>query len=289
MKKNYIIALLFLSIVIASCGDPEVQITDAGYQPKIVVEAYIFAGETVRNIKIARNFRLGQDIDLLKMALTPAENSTVVAINGITLLFDSKTKTYYNDAITIDYGKTYKLTVSTVLDGQTLKTSSETTVPKKGFGIYGWRHLGYISYANDSIELDYTPSDGASFYMFAFLPDSASEFNYIYNNKLFDKVDTAEVKKNLTELRTQYDCVTELSSSMHYYTYQVAFFRLNFYSKYKTMVYAGDVNFKNFIFSASSVQEMDGNFHEPATALNGDGIGVFGSAIKDSVFFILEE
>ena len=33
-----------------------------------------------------------------------------------------------------------------------------------------------------------------------------------------------------------------------------------------------------------NVQEFDGNFHEPRINIQGDGIGIFGSAIADTVF-----
>ena len=33
------------------------------------------------------------------------------------------------------------------------------------------------------------------------------------------------------------------------------------------------------------VQEIDGNFHEPVFHIDGDGIGVFGSAVTDTVYF----
>ncbi|MBI2419393.1 MAG: hypothetical protein HYV28_16140, partial [Ignavibacteriales bacterium] len=48
--------------------------------------------------------------------------------------------------------------------------------------------------------------------------------------------------------------------------------------------FAGDLNFKNYLLSADS-QEPDGNFHEPVQIFTGDGIGVFASAVKDTLVF----
>ena len=290
MNRVFIYMFALLSIMIAACGNPDVNLTDSGYEPKIVVEAYLFAGQTVQNIKVLRNYALGKEIDLSKMALTPTENSATVTINGTPLLFDSGTQTYYNSSITIEYGKTYKLEISATMDGQKLSTNAETTVPQSGFSIMGSKNLGNVSYSAGSIDLQYTPSVGASFYVFAFLPDSASEFNFIYDNPYMERIDTSDVKKSLSEMKTRYDCVANLSSGgSNVYTYHLDFFRLQFYSTYKTIVYAGDANYKNFLFSAESVQEMDGNFHEPVPVLAGDGIGVFASAIKDTLIFDIVE
>jgi hypothetical protein len=52
-------------------------------------------------------------------------------------------------------------------------------------------------------------------------------------------------------------------------------------------VYAGDNNFKDYVLTVSNVQQPDGNFIEPRMYLTGDGIGIFGSAIRDTVTFNL--
>ena len=60
-----------------------------------------------------------------------------------------------------------------------------------------------------------------------------------------------------------------------------------FYSSYTIIAYAGDSNFKNYFMTAPAVQEFDGNFHEPIQIFQGDGIGVFASAIRDTIKFTL--
>ena len=54
---------------------------------------------------------------------------------------------------------------------------------------------------------------------------------------------------------------------------------------YRAVVYACDENFRLFLLTYDSVQEFDGNFHEPIMNFTGDGIGVFGSCIADTVYF----
>lgn len=58
-----------------------------------------------------------------------------------------------------------------------------------------------------------------------------------------------------------------------------------FYGKYTVVAYAGDTNFKDYVMTAPSVQEADGNFHEPILIFKGNGIGVFASAIADTATF----
>lgn len=48
---------------------------------------------------------------------------------------------------------------------------------------------------------------------------------------------------------------------------------------------AADADFKNFFLIHSTLQEIDGNFHEPAFNIEVDGVSVFDSAVADTVFF----
>ena len=66
---------------------------------------------------------------------------------------------------------------------------------------------------------------------------------------------------------------------------QVSGFDTWFYANYRVIVYGGDKNFKDYFITAGRVQQFDGNFIEPEFHLTGDGIGVFGSAVRDTVTF----
>ena len=57
-----------------------------------------------------------------------------------------------------------------------------------------------------------------------------------------------------------------------------------FYGNYRIIVYACDENFRLYVLTYKNVQEFDGNFHEPRINIDGDGIGIFGSAIADTVY-----
>ncbi len=58
-----------------------------------------------------------------------------------------------------------------------------------------------------------------------------------------------------------------------------------FYGQYRIIAYAGDENMKNYYLTHANVAEMDGNLHEPVFNIDGDGIGIFGSAIADTLYF----
>ena len=286
MKFIKIILILIIPLLFISCGDPGVDITNVSYEPKIAVEGYLYAGETIHDIKLTRNFALGQPLELSKLTLTPQDNSVNVSINGLPLLFDPQSKTYYNNTVIVEYGKTYKLSVSALFDGRQLRTESVTTVPQKGFKLITTGNLGNKRYNLDNIKLDFQPSPGCDFYVFAVIADSASTGNFIYNNPFDSNIDTNDIRKNLNDYRVQFDAVTDIDSySGALFSFNVRPYQTWFYSSYKTIVYAGDKNFRSYLFSAPNVKEFDGNFHEPVQIFTGDGIGVFASAVRDTVLF----
>ncbi len=67
-------------------------------------------------------------------------------------------------------------------------------------------------------------------------------------------------------------------------TIRLLWFDLFFYSEYEVIVYAADDNYREFLQTYNRVQEFDGNFHEPSFNFEGDGIGVFGSVVPDTVY-----
>ena len=281
-----LILILFITVMFISCGDPGVDISNVQYEPKIAVEAYLYAGETIHDVKLTRSFALGQERDINKLTLTPTENSVNVSINGIPLLFDTKSKTYHNNSVIIEYGKTYKLSVSAIFDGKQLRTESVTTVPLAGFKLLNDKDLGNIKYGIDNIKLDFHPSPGSDIYVFAIIADSASKENFIYNNPIDPNIDSSDVVMDLNDYRTRFDAMADINSySNMVFSFNVQPYMTWFYSSYKTFVYAGDKNFRNYLFSAPNVKEFDGNFHEPVQIFTGDGIGVFASAVRDTLVF----
>jgi len=288
MKVLKLILILILLLLLIRCGNPDVDITGVSYKEKIAVEGYLFANEQIHNIKIMRNIPLESSINSKSLYLTPSDNLVNVTINGIALIFDPTTKTYFNNDILAENGKTYTINISAVIDGKQLNTQSTTTVPLSGFKLLNDLNLGNIQYNKDQIILRFNPSPNSSVYMFSYLPDSASVNDFIYNNPYITNITSNDVYDNMYDYMDQYDIVTNLySDANNEYSYKVENFKLWFYGHYTITAYAGDKNFRDFVLSASEVKEFDGNFHEPIVDFQGDGIGVFASAIKNTITFRL--
>lgn len=276
---------IIFSLILFECGSPGVDVNSAPYEPKITVEGYLYCGETVNDIKLMRNYALGAPIDQTQLYLSPSINKVTVTINGIPLAFDPQKNSYFNNQIIIDYGKSYTLEVYATIDGKNLHTTSTTTTPQKGFSIVN-KNLGTFVYNSAPITVNFKTSPGTEFYVFSIVPDSTSLNNFIYNNAFRNNLDSVKVLNNFNDYKFRYETLNNINSySSNTYPFTLNIRDMWFYSNYSVIVYAGDVNFKDYLMTAPSVQEFDGNFHEPVLIFNGDGIGVFASAIKDTVKF----
>ena len=159
-------------------------------------------------------------------------------------------------------------------------------MPSKGFSIVSSKNLGDIKYGKDIINYSITTSPGSSLYVFAFYPDTTNLQNFIYNNLYVTDLDSGKVRDNFNRYLNQYDVLNEINSfTTNVITHKVEYYQFWFYTTYTTIVYAGDQNFRDFLFSAPNVKEYDGNFHEPVLIFTGDAIGVFASAVRDTVTF----
>jgi hypothetical protein len=287
MKLIKSLSLLIILLLFTRCGDPDMNITSSQYEPKIAVEGYLFCGETVKNIRLTRNFALGSYQDMNKLYLTPAENNVVVKINGTALNFDELKKTYFNDQLTVDYGTTYKIEISATIDGKQLTASSTTTTPQKGFSVVN-HDLGIIKYRETPLNINFNTSPGTDLYVFSFMADTASIDNFIYDNPYLPNLNKEDILDDFNSFRYEYNLISDIDSySLKSYLYSVQGYDTWFYSSYTATVYAGDKNFRYYLFTAPNVKESDGNFHEPFQIFEGDGIGVFASAIKETVKFTI--
>ncbi len=273
--------------MIAGCGKPGINLNNAPYNPKITVEGYLYPGQTVSTIRLMRNFPIGTQLNPQTFFLTPSGNNVTATINSKLLKYDPKSYSYYNNQIKVNYGEKYTLEIYATLDGTQMHTTCTTITPQEGFSVLN-KNLGTFSYGN-SITITYKPSPGTGFYAFSIVPDSASTKNFIYNNSLRKNIDTSDVANNLNEFKFRYGTVDNINSNTNNtYSFNVNIRNTWFYSSYTVVAYACDENFKNFILTAPNVQEIDGNFHEPVETFQGDGIGIFGSAIADTLRFRIE-
>ena len=285
MKKINIILLVLSSIFLLECGNPGVNINDAAYQPKIVVEGYLYCGETIKDFRLSRNYGIGVPIDSGTLYLTPLGNNVSITINGIPLNFDQGSATYFNSQVTVEYNKTYTLVVSATIDGQNLQTSSTTTTPQLGFAVLN-NNLGQFKYDGAPITVNFKTSPGTSFYAFSIVPDTATTANFIYNNVLRNNIDSSDVVNNFNDYKFRDEYLDNINSNAGInYSLTLRLQDTWFYSSYTIIAYSGDTNFKDYFLTAPDVEEFDGNFHEPIQIFTGAGIGVFASAIRDTVKF----
>ncbi|GJQ61923.1 MAG: hypothetical protein SCALA702_09760 [Melioribacteraceae bacterium] len=284
MKK--LVLFLLLALFVTACGDPAVDVQEVEYRPRITVEAYVYPGEQIKDIVLTRNFELEQPIDTAAILLLPNVNQVNATINGVPLVFDPSTFTYYTNIIG-DYNTSYELKVSARIDGIDLETSAVTTTPSPGFDLLD-NDLGDLIYRENPANIKFTPSPGTDFYAFSIRAENATLDNFIYDNPFIPDLTREDLEDTFNDFRYQYNLLINVDSySSVPLEYEVLGLDTWFYSNYSVIVYAGDKNFKDFVLTAKQVQQPDGNFIEPAFHLEGDGIGVFASAVRDTLTFNL--
>ena len=280
-----------------NCGDPVISIKEDDYTPKIVIEGYLFPGHEV-GILITKNFPLNSKNRVNKFELL-IEDADAKITNESTerefqLRFNPETFLYgcIDEDLIIEYGRTYRLEIEAFVNGQNLSASCETTIPIQGFEIVqAESSLCYRErdqYSNlKHFEIHFKRSKGIGFYAFSIMSLDASDSTYIYNNPYVEN-NPSEVNFFLNDLRVYSDWMQNLPidplQEPVISKKQLKWRSMLFYGMYEVIVYAGDENFKDFFLTHSVTQEIDGNFHEPRLHIQGDGIGVFASAIADTVY-----
>lgn len=288
--------LLAISIFSISCGEGIVDLDEQVFEPKIVIQGTIFPHQRVDDIKISRNFPLN----------TPAINKDDIVVKDAQVIlldeagaaydlrFNSRTARYeYRGAdLVIDYGKRYTLEVSATIDGESLFARSTTTVPQAGFEILDSKSvLGEMVYRErdennvlKNFEVTFARSPGTDFYALSLTAMDAEVSSFIFENP-YDDLDEQDVLEDFADFKYTYTWIQDTPLTAGESRIEIFWFFTWFYGNYRAVVYAGDKNFKDFLLTHNQVQEIDGNFHEPAFHIEGDGIGVFGSAIADTVYF----
>lgn len=286
-------SLIFIFLI--SCGNSIVELEDT-FEPKLVIQAFIFPGSKVSQIQITRNFPLNRDPKPTNMIVKDA----IVTITDLSsnkefsLTFNSETLKYEyagSDFI-IDYDREYQLKVVGTNLGKTLSVIAKTKTPKKGFSIIKEKTIkGNIFYRqkNENGEIKNLPlvfklSQGITFYPVSIVALDAKEENFIYDNA-YREVKKDDVIKDLDNYKYRQRQIFNVNPHGDFYEYEIPWTSIWFYGNYRMIVYAADENYRLFSLSYKNVQEFDGNFHEPKVTLQGDGIGVFASMIADTVYF----
>jgi hypothetical protein len=295
---NYLLFISF-SIMIFSCGEGVVEVTNESYEPKIAIEGYLIANQKVDKLRISRNFPVNSNLS--RMSLIPDVNQTDVTITDLStnsiynLTFhiaqDNLLENYYWQynvpGLLIRPGKSYRLDVTATIDGQQLHASSTTTVPDSGFSIdqLNYSQLGFREEdQNGSLkhfEITFNRSPGISFYLASAKALNPDKNNFIYENPFFnEKPEDLDVG----DYNYQYGWIQDTPTTFGQTTFTVFWANLWFYDNYEIIMYATDDNYREFVQTYNDVQEPDGNFHEAKFNIEGDGIGVFGSMIADTAY-----
>ncbi|MEI7811141.1 MAG: DUF4249 family protein [Ignavibacteria bacterium] len=288
------IIVILASFILSSCGEGTVDVAQSKYEQKIVIYGYIYPGRMVENIKLTRNFPLNTSIDITQIDLSGANAviTDIEAAKSYKLQFNpGKVSFEYPGAdLIITAGKSYRIDVTADIDGKTLSASSTTRVPLEGFKIYE-KNLPPMRYREldssgtvKNFTVNFKPSLNTDFYAVSIVPWQADRSTFIFDNAYL-KLDSNKTPDNLDGYKYRARFLMNINSQAPKTEFKVEWIDTWFYGNYKLIIYVADKNFADFVVTNQSVQEPDGNFHEPKIHIEGDGIGVFGSAISDTAYF----
>ena len=301
MKILKFTLLILVTISIFSCGEGTEDVENESYKTKIVIDGYLIPHQKVNKIKITRNFRINQD--LTKTSLIPDVDRTTVTITDLQndniyplqfhVAADHRLENYYweynGSGLDIEFGKSYKLDVTAMIEGKELHASAVTKIPEEGFEIVNINHTE-LSYRQKNengerlnFELIIDRAPGTTFYVNTIRALNPSKYNFIYNNPYSDP-DSSEVEEDLVDWSYTYDWTQDTPETAGQTNIEMFWPYFMFYDEYQIITMACDVNYKEFLQTYNDVQEEDGNFHEAKFNIEGDGIGVFGAVVTDTLY-----
>lgn len=288
-KLNAVMSLVVM--MLAACGESNLSITEATYQPKIAVQGILIPGQ-VPQIKISRNFPVNVVIDPADIPI-PNASVTISDAAGVrrTLLYNPQTQAY-EAQFDVAYNTTYTLNVEAGIDGRTLHASATTTVPNAGFKILEERsNLGSMVYRQGdaqgnliNFDVVFERSPGTGYYLVSLVALDADTSKFIYDNP-FRELTAEDVFTDFEEYKYLYYWLQDRPLTPGISNTEILSLFTFFYSRYRVIIYAADRNFRDFQITHELLQGIDGNYHEPAFHIEGDGIGVFGSAVADTAYF----
>ena len=288
-------------IAAAGCGEGNFVVTNDTYEPRIVVQGFLHPGPGVERIYIWRNF--APNANLQRLDLIPDDtNARIIdeaSGRAYPLTFHptpsgQSLRDYYfeytGQDLVIEPGKTYTLDVRATIAGQSLHTWASTTVPREGFRIIGVNHeqLPYRPLdargdpVNFAVTIERNPDSRLYLATVRPVPEAATPDSFVYDNPFTDE-DPESVREDLPDFSYHSDWIQNVPLEPGQSGIELFWFYFWFYGEHEITVYATDANYQRFLQTYDEVQEPDGNFHEPSFALEGDGIGVFGSAIADRI------
>ena len=298
MKYRITIIALSIGMLVAACGDVAVNVDESTYEPKLVLDAYIFPGNPVENIRIFRHYPLNTNLTLADLAVSDAAvfllntatgDSYPLVFNPLTFSFGSPDPT-----LIIDYDTEYQLNVDGTVAGQALSASAIAHTPKAGFQINeAASELGPLKYREKDMQnheknfrLNFNVSEGAASYIVSLIALDGSEETFIEDNPYGLELDMIlDNGGDLNPFIYQSNWLDIQLAPGQTANMDILWTETWFYGKYRAILYAADINFKHYYLTHGNVQDIDGNLSAPKFYIDGDGIGVFAAAIVDTVYF----
>jgi hypothetical protein len=290
--------LILAGLLIVACGEGKVSVDPEQYEPKIAIEGLLFPHKQVNRFYIWRNFRVNANLRRTSLALPNADVTITDLQSGnsypLTYLPDSAYFKYLGSDLIIDYGKSYRLDVAATIEGKKLRASSTTTVPNPGLEIVSLNHDTLSYYQRDTngniinFNIGFERSPGTNFYLVTILALDADVNTFVYDNP-FTEETPEDVAGDLDDFRYNYGWIQDTPTTPGQSSMEIFWFDLWFYSRYEVILYAADKNYQDFLKTYNEVREIDGNYHEPVFHIEGDGVGVFGSAVIDTVYLKVVE
>ena len=289
-KLNY---LGLASAMLLWACEGKVTITEQTYRPKIVIQG-VLVPEHTPQVRISRNVALNVPaIDLAGLAISDA--TVAITDDGgseYTLAYNPLTENFETSDLVVEHGRSYTLHTEAVIDGQALQASATTRVPAAGFRIVEEQSLlGSRPYRERDAEgnvidfnIAFERSPDSDFYLVSIVAIDPDTSNYIYDNP-FNENSAADVIGDFEEYKYNYYYLQDRPLTPGISNAEILSLYTYFYCSYRVVIYAADDNLADFSATHETVQSVDGNFHEPAFHIDGDGIGVFGSAVVDTAYF----
>jgi len=295
----YIFNLGLLLALIVSCGKTSVTIDSSTYQPKIVINALLEPGKTIGGIKLTRNFPVGESVDINASNLTDAVALIRDESTGLeySLSFDPVSATFYEagGSLKIEHNQTYSISVQAEIDGKSLQASAETTTPGNTFSIDPALSVpAVIQYRNLVVNgqsvlpvVVYNLTEGVGLYALSIQSLDGDSSSFITDNPFGLKLeDLSPQQFHEIHFAAEWDLFESRTSGQA--SLEIFWYQFWFYGAYQCVLYGGDRNYWHFIQTYGNVQDVDGNLREPLMYIEGDGIGLFGSAVRDTISFQLK-
>lgn len=308
-QQKSLAAMLFIMLVLAtlnSCGRGVVEVENVSYEPRVSIEGFLSPGKRVSGIRLFRNFKLDQDLREQTPLLDPLKTTATIIdeSNGRVYVLSYHTPPnlldignyyyeYTGNDLNIEYGGSYTLEVRTEIDGTPIRASSTTTVPLAGFKIAGVNYdsLQYRQKINGetvNFILDIDRSPGTTYYLASIL-SLTDDYDSFVGTSPFDKMSREEFEKEKDRFVFNTFWIQNTPEEAGRSIMNLFWFQFHFYGRYRVIVYAADKNYREFMQTYSRVQEIDGNFHEARFNIEGQGVGVFGSVIADTLYLKVTE